>query len=63
MYCDGVQGVNKTKENFPERVSTFLTKEMLAELKQEAKNRGLTVSAFIRMAVLETLNQKKKNNG
>jgi len=50
----------KTNEQNTERVSTYLTKETLTELKKEAKKRGLTVSSLIRLAILEILNKKKK---
>jgi antitoxin component of RelBE/YafQ-DinJ toxin-antitoxin module len=61
MYYFGTDmGAMKTKEKNTERISTFLTKEVLEELKQEAKKRGLTVSSLIRMLILECIREKEK---
>ncbi|GEM_PF-1314097 len=50
----------KKKAN-TERISTFLPPEALSKLKDEANEKGINVSALIRMIVLEHLAQK--NNG
>lgn len=42
-----------------ERVSTFLSKEHLEQLRKEAESKGTTVSALIRMIILEYLKEKK----
>ena len=42
-----------------ERVSTFLSEKHLAQLRQEAEEKGTNVSALIRMIVLEHLAAKK----
>lgn len=42
----------REKEN-TQRINVFFTPEMLEKLKIEAKERGLTVSALVRMIVFE----------
>lgn len=42
----------KPKTN-TEKVSIFLSPELLEELKREAEEKGLNLSAYIRMIVLE----------
>jgi len=42
----------KPKAN-TEKVTVFLSKELLAELKAEAISKGLNVSALIRMIILD----------
>jgi len=41
-----------------ERVSTFLTTEHLERLRDEAKEKGQTVSSMIRLIILEYLAKK-----
>lgn len=41
-----------------ERISTFLPKEAVESLRQEATERGLTLSSLIRMVLLEYLQKK-----
>ena len=41
-----------------ERVSTFLSKEDLADLEKEAEEAGMTVSGLIRMIILTHLANK-----
>ena len=48
----------KPKQN-TEKVSVFLTQDLLDELKEEAARRGINVSALIRMIILERRNEKK----
>jgi len=36
-----------------ERISTFVTPEQLSELKIQAKSKGMTVSGFIRMLIID----------
>ena len=36
-----------------ERISTFVTSEQLSELKTQAKSKGMTVSGFIRMLIID----------
>lgn len=38
-----------------ERVSTFLSASHLEQLREEAEKKGITVSALIRMVILEHL--------
>lgn len=40
-----------------ERISTFLSTEQHEKLKLEAEKKGLTVSALIRLIILEYLDQ------
>lgn len=40
-----------------ERISTFLSAEQHEKLKEEAEKKGLTVSALIRLIILEYLGQ------
>lgn len=47
-------------KNNTERISTFLTQEQLEKLKEEAKRKGLTVSALIRLAVLDYIEKQRK---
>lgn len=42
-----------------ERVSTFLSKKHLEELREEAEKKGTNVSALIRMILIEHLSEKK----
>lgn len=42
-----------------ERVSTFLSKEVLDTLKKEADAKGINVSALIRMIILEHIAKQK----
>ncbi len=42
-----------------ERISTFLSEEQHKLLKQSAEKKGLTVSALIRLIVLEYLEKDK----
>ena len=44
----------KSPEN-TERINVFFSKAVLEQLKGEAKERGMTVSGFVRMIVLEWL--------
>lgn len=44
----------KPKDN-TERVNVFFTPEVLSKIKEEAQKRGMTVSGFIRFAILEYL--------
>lgn len=46
-----------------ERISTFIPKEVKADLQKAAAEKGLTMSAYIRMLILESVkqeNDKKK---
>ena len=52
-------GVWAKKKANTERISTFLPPEALSKLKDEANEKGINVSALIRMIVLEHLAQKK----
>lgn len=38
-----------------ERVNTFITKEQLEALKVKAKEKGMTVSGFIRLLIIESI--------
>ena len=49
----------KEKAN-TERVSTFISKEALDKLNEEAKRLGMTVSGLIRFLILERLNAQTK---
>ena len=42
-----------------ERISTFLSEEQHKLLKQTAEKKGLTVSALIRLIILEHLEENK----
>ena len=46
----------KSSQN-TERINVFFSPDDLAELKQDAKRRGLTVSALVRMIVLEWMDK------
>lgn len=47
------------KKQFPVKISVYFSKEQIDELTQYTQNRG-SVSAFIRNAAMDTLNEKKK---
>ena len=36
-----------------ERISTFVSKEVLEKLKQQAKSKGMSVSGYIRLLIIE----------
>ena len=46
----------KPKEN-TKRINVFLPSELLQELKEEAKQKGLNVSSLIRMILLDRKNK------
>ena len=48
----------RTKEN-SNRINVFFPPEVVERLKQEAKAKGITVSAYVRMIVFEFLANKK----
>ena len=54
MLLKGGQIMPKPKDN-TERVNVFFTPEVLSKIKEEAQKRGMTVSGFIRYAILEYL--------
>lgn len=45
-------------DNKAERIYIFLPPEILGEVKKEADSKGLSVSALIRMVVMEHINKK-----
>lgn len=49
----------KSPEN-TERINVFFSKAVLERLKLEAADRGMTVSGFVRMIVMEWLNGGKR---
>ena len=44
-----------------ERINVFFSKTVLEQLKIEAKEKGMTVSGFVRMIVLEWLKEVSKH--
>lgn len=48
----------KSIEN-PERVSTFVSAELLNALKAKAKQKGMTVSGYIRLLIIEAVEEKE----
>lgn len=48
----------KISEN-TERINVFFSKNVLERLRQEASERGMTVSGLVRMIVMEWLNGRK----
>ena len=48
----------KTKEN-TERVSFYISTEKLEQLKEMSRNKGMSVSQFVRATIIEKLNNKK----
>lgn len=42
-----------------ERIATFIPKDVKADLQTLAKEKGLTMSAYIRILIIEAVNQKK----
>lgn len=43
-----------------ERVSTFISPEVRAEIEKMAKEKGLTLSAYIRSLLMEHVKEQKK---
>lgn len=41
-----------------ERVSTYISKEQLERLRTKAKEKGMTVSGYIRLLILESVSDK-----
>jgi hypothetical protein len=59
-----VKGVGIMSPKSPdntERINVFFSKAVLKQLKIEAKERGMTVSGFVRMIVLEWLKGGRKH--
>ena len=52
----------RKKEN-TERVVFFVSEDALTELKDEALEKGLSLSTLVRMIVLQHLAKKKEHNG
>lgn len=48
----------RPKEN-TERITVFFPADALDKMKQEAKRRGMTVSGYVRFAVLEYLRENQ----
>jgi len=48
----------KSKEN-SERINVFFTPEVLEKLRKTAQAKGMTVSGYVRMIVMEHLEDKK----
>lgn len=48
----------KSVEN-TERVSTFISKELAERLKDKAKEKGMTVSGYIRLLIIEAVSKEK----
>lgn len=42
-----------------ERVSTYISKEQLDQLKIKATEKGMTVSGYIRLLIIESILEKK----
>jgi len=51
-FQKGGQQMPRPKDN-TERVNVFFTPEVLSKIKKEAQERGMTVSGYVRYAVLE----------
>jgi hypothetical protein len=58
LCLKGGQRMARPKEN-TERITVFFPPEAIEKMKEEAKRRGMTVSGYIRFAVLEYLNQTR----
>ena len=43
---------------FTERINVFFSKEQMEIIREEAAKLGLTVSAYVRMIIVERINQK-----
>lgn len=42
-----------------ERVSTYISKEQLERLREQAQNKGMTVSGYIRLLIIEAVSGEK----
>lgn len=42
-----------------ERVSTYIAKEQLELLRSKAKEKGMTVSGYIRLLIIESISENK----
>ena len=47
-------------ENNNERIITYVTKEVKQKLEQQADRRGLSVSAYLRLKILEIITKEDK---
>lgn len=54
QYTKGDDNLPKPIEN-SERISTFVTPEQLSRLRVRAKSKGMTVSGFIRMLIINEI--------
>lgn len=45
------------EKEFTERINVFFTPEQMERIKAEAEKVGLTVSAYVRMAVMKEVNK------
>lgn len=46
------------EKEYTERINVFFTPEQLAQVKAESDKLGLTVSAYVRMVVMQTINKE-----
>ena len=46
------------EKEFTERINVFFTPEQMEQVKHEASNVGLTVSAYVRMIVMNKINKE-----
>lgn len=51
----------RPKEN-TDKINVFIPHDALESLKLEASKKGMTVSGFVRMLILEYLDEKKKTS-
>lgn len=58
MMRGGVQLLSTGTQQKAKKVETFLQAEVIAELKEEAKKKGTSLSGLIRMILLEYLEAK-----
>lgn len=55
----GVRLMTPRQKAHTERISTFLSEDQLERLKQASEKKGLTVSALIRLIIIEYLEKQK----
>lgn len=58
MSTEEVIKLAKPKEN-TERVSFYISPEQLEQLREMSRNKGMSVSQFVRATIIEKLNNKK----
>ena len=60
MHMKGCDIMSPREKEFTERINVFFTPEQMEQVKREANDVGLTISAYVRMAVMERKKLQRK---